>query len=215
MQALVCADCGVALRQPRSGPLPRRCPRCGKRRRNARARARVPGHAVEYTHWDAASVRRALVAEQARLDALRDAAGRVQREVERLRGRLEWLERRETETGAACRLATLNGVRQGTLRVQARGAAVGSPRRRPRRIRDGIRLVALEPFKVGLQGHAQPGRGAWHRQPNHTPRPVACTSRTAAATGLPAVRRPFSPRHCRAFPRPSTTCLPCAQPPSP
>ena len=55
---------------------------------------------MEYTHWEAASVRRALAAEQARLDELRAAAGRAEREVERLRGRLAWLERREREADA-------------------------------------------------------------------------------------------------------------------
>ena len=100
MHALICADCGAALRRPRRGPLPRRCPPCGKRRRNARARALAGGQGVEYTHWEAASVRRALAAEQARLDELRAAAGRAEREVERLRGRLAWLERREREADA-------------------------------------------------------------------------------------------------------------------
>ena len=56
---------------------------------------------MAYTHWETASVRRALAAEQARLDALRDAAGQAEREVERLRCRLAWLERRERGTGAA------------------------------------------------------------------------------------------------------------------
>ena len=101
MQPLVCADCGAALRRPRRGPLPRRCRHCGKRRRNARARVLAGGQGVQYTHWEAASVRRALAAEQARLDELRDEAGRSEREVERLRRRLEWLERREREVGAA------------------------------------------------------------------------------------------------------------------
>ncbi len=101
MQPLVCADCGAALRRPRRGPLARRCARCGKRRRNARARALEAGQGVEYRHWEAASVRQALAAEQARLDALWDAAGRSERDVERLRRRLAWLERRARETGAA------------------------------------------------------------------------------------------------------------------
>ena len=101
MDSLVCTDCGTALRRPRRGPPPRRCARCGKRRRNARARMPDAGQEVAYTHWEAASVQRALAAEQARLDALRDEAGRAECEVERLRRRLVWLQRREREAGTA------------------------------------------------------------------------------------------------------------------
>ena len=96
---MVCADCGAALRRPRRGPLPRRCARCGKRRRNARARALPAAQAVEYTHWDVASLRQAIAAQRALLDELRAAEERAKRELERLRSRLAWLEHRDTATG--------------------------------------------------------------------------------------------------------------------
>ena len=43
---LVCADCGEALQRPRRGPQPRRCARCGKRRRKVRARMPDAAHEV-------------------------------------------------------------------------------------------------------------------------------------------------------------------------
>ena len=95
MHLLTCADCGSALRKPRRGPLPRRCSRCGKRRRNARARLPDVHSEVLYNQWEAAALQRALEAEQARLDALREAAQRSADEVARLRRNLACLARRE------------------------------------------------------------------------------------------------------------------------
>ena len=95
MHLLTCADCGSALRKPRRGPLPRRCSRCGKRRRNARARLPDVHSEVLYNQWEAAGLQRALEAEQARLDALREAAQRSADEVARLRRNLACLARRE------------------------------------------------------------------------------------------------------------------------
>lgn len=89
------------MRRPRRGPLPQRCARCGKRRRNARARMLPTGQAAEYPHWDVASLRRAVAAQRALLDELRDAEVRTQHELERLRRRLAWLERRERDAGEA------------------------------------------------------------------------------------------------------------------
>ncbi len=59
------------------------------------------GQAAEYPHWDVASLRRAVAAQRALLDELRDAEVRTQRELERLRRRLAWLERRERDAGEA------------------------------------------------------------------------------------------------------------------
>ena len=55
------------------------------------------GDEVLYTNWEAASVQRALTAEQTRLDVLRDAVEQTECEVGRLRRRLAWLERRQRE----------------------------------------------------------------------------------------------------------------------
>ena len=75
----VCPDCGAALSRARRGRSRLRCERCNRRRQNARARAVPSG--VTFSTWNAASLRAALAAEQARLTALQDAARLAERDI--------------------------------------------------------------------------------------------------------------------------------------
>ena len=130
MDSLACRDCGTALRRPRREPPPRRCAGCGKRRRNARARLPDGGQEVAHTHWEAASVQRALAAEQARLDALRDEVGRSECEVERLRLRLACLQRRERGADTAGTPWRTDSRAAETGSTADRAAETGLQRRR-------------------------------------------------------------------------------------
>ena len=83
-------------------------------------------------------MRRALAAEQARLDELRDEAGRSEREVERLRRRLEWLERRERGGRRGLNVGNSHwsvdrADSSNRLGRSLAGSLIRNPPRRPRR----------------------------------------------------------------------------------
>ncbi len=85
-----CLDCGAQLVRHRRGRPRLRCDRCNRRRQNARARNLPPGTA--YDRWNRDSVRAALAAERARLEALQAAARASAQDIaalEALLGRLE------------------------------------------------------------------------------------------------------------------------------
>ena len=88
----VCPDCGAAFSRARRGRPRRRCERCTRRHQNARARALPPG--VPFSTWNAASLRAALAAEQARLTALQDAVRLAERDIAWLTSRLALVEAR-------------------------------------------------------------------------------------------------------------------------
>ena len=88
----VCPDCGAEFSRARRGRPRRRCERCNRRHQNARARAVPPG--VTFSTWNAASLRAALAAEQARLTALQDAVRLSERDIAWLTSRLALVEAR-------------------------------------------------------------------------------------------------------------------------
>ena len=88
----LCPDCGAEFPRARRGRSRRRCERCNRRHQNARARAVPPG--VTFSTRNAASLRAALAAEQARLTALQDAARLSERDIAWLTSRLALVEAR-------------------------------------------------------------------------------------------------------------------------